>query len=238
MIDFSDLMDKSPEFDLTALLEAGCHFGHQSKRWHPKMGEWIYMEKNGVHIFDLVKTATQMKLAYNYAYKLGKENKVLVFVATKKQAKEVVRQEAERVGAMYVTSRWLGGILTNWEQVKKSIKRMLDLQEGLKTGKFSKYTKYEQLQMEKEANRLERFFGGIKSLKDMPDALFIVDPNREKVAVKEANLVNLPMMALVDSNCDPRRVDLVIPANDDALKSISTVVKAVADGYEAGKKDR
>lgn len=238
MLDFSNLPDKSPEFDLTALLEAGCHFGHQVKRWHPKMKKWIYMEKNGVHIFDLVKTAGQMKLAYNYAYKLGKENKVLVFVATKKQAREVVRAEAERVGAMYITSRWLGGLLTNWEQVKKSLKRMIDLQEGLKTGKFSKYTKYEQLQMEKEANRLERFFGGIRSLKNEPDALFIVDPIREKVAIKEANLVGAPVVALIDSNGDPRKVDLAIPANDDAVKSIELIVKAMADGFEAGRKDR
>lgn len=238
MIDLNNLPSKAPEFDLTELLEAGCHFGHQSKRWHPKMSEWIYMEKNGVHIFDLVKTAAQMQKAYNYAYKLGKDNKVLVFVATKKQAREVVKAEAERVGAMYITSRWLGGFITNWEQVKKSLKRMIDLEEGLKTGKFAKYTKYEQLMMEKEAGRLERFFGGLRHLKNIPDALFVVDPVREKVAVTEANLAEIPVVALIDSNGDPRKVDLAIPANDDAVKSITLIVKAMADGYEAGKKDR
>ena len=196
------------------------------------------MEKKKVHIFDLVKTASQMQQAYNYAYKLGKENKKIIFVATKKQAKEVVKAEAERVGAMYITSRWLGGLLTNWDQVKKSLKRMIDLEEGLKTGKFDKYTKYEQLQMEKEANRLERFFGGLRALKEVPDALFVIDPVREKVAVTEANVIDMPVIALIDSNGDPRKVSLPIPANDDAVKSISLIAKAVADGYEAGKKDR
>lgn len=230
-----ETVSHAPEFDLTQLLEAGVHFGHQSRKWHPSMKEYIYMEKDGVHIFDLAKTATQLQHAYDFAYELGHKGKTLVFVGTKRQARDIIKTAAEDAGAMHITSRWLGGLLTNWEQVFKSLKHMIDIEEGLATDKFKGYTKFERVQLEKELARLNRFFGGIKKLKQRPDALFIVDSGREKNAVKEANSSNVPMVALVDSNTDPRPVTIAIPGNDDAATSIEVIVKAVAAGYKAGK---
>lgn len=235
-MNLQQIPDHAPEFDLAALLEAGVHFGHQSAKWHPRMKQWIYMEKDGVHIFDLAKTAQQLKMAYNVAYELGKSGKTLVVVGTKRQAREVVQEAAKKYGVMYITSRWLGGLLTNWEQVRRSLKRMVDIEEGLKTDKFAKYTKYERLQLEKEKVRLERFFAGIKDLKDRPDALFIVDTQREKIAIKEATTMNCFTMGVVDTNANPDVIDLPIPANDDGRKSLELVVDAVLQGYADGKK--
>lgn len=235
MTDFSSLPNHAPDFDLRELLEAGCHFGHQTRKWHPSMKEYIYMEKDGVHIFDLAKTAEQLKLAYNFAFDLGKNGKSLIFVGTKRQAREIVKASADDAGALYITSRWLGGLLTNWEQVYKSLKRMIDIEQGLATDKFKGYTKFERNQLEKEQTRLERFFGGIQNLKQRPDALFVIDPGKEKNVVKEANSMDVPIIALVDSNSDPRPVSIAIPGNDDALSSIEYIVKAVAAGYKAGK---
>jgi len=238
IIDVTSLPNKAPTYDLHDLLEVGAHFGHHSRRWHPKMDEWIYGEKDGIHIFDLAKTAEQLTHAYNYAYQLGKEGKTLVFVGTKRQAREVIQNGAEQAGAMFITSRWLGGLLTNWGQVSKSLKRMIEIEEGLKSGKYEGYTKYERVQLEKEADRYARFFGGVRSLKKRPDALFVIDPNREKVVISEASVSNVPVIGLVDSNTDPRPIDLVIPANDDAVKSIEFFVNQIADGYAAGKKGK
>lgn len=237
-IDVASLPQKAPEFDLRELLEVGAHFGHESRRWHPKMSEWIYGEQDGVHIFDLAKTAEQLTHAYNYAYQLGAEGKTLVFVGTKRQAREVIQEAAEKAGAMYITSRWLGGLLTNWSQVSKSLKRMIEIQEGLKSNKYEGYTKYERVQLEKESDRLARFFGGVRSLTKRPDALFVIDPNREQVVIKEANVSDVPVIGLVDSNTDPRPIDLVVPANDDAVRSIEFFVNVIADGYAAGKKGK
>ncbi len=235
MIDLDALPKHAPDYDLSDLLEAGVHFGHQSKKWHPAMKQYIYMEKDGVHIFDLAQTASQLQKAYNFAFDLGSKNKTLIIVGTKRQAREIVRQAAEEAGALSITSRWLGGLLTNWEQVYKSLKRMLQISEGLASGAYNAYTKFERNQLEKEQNRLERFFGGIRSLKQRPDALFIVDPGREKNVVKEATTLGVPVMGLVDSNTDPRDLDIAIPGNDDALSSIKLVVEAVTAGYKAGK---
>lgn len=232
---FDDLPDKAPEVDLRDLLEAGCHFGHQARKWHPKMEEYIYMEKDGIHIFDLEKTAQQLRKAYNAAYDLGKSGKSLVMVGTKRQAREIVKEAAKDAGAMYINSRWLGGMLTNWNQVRKSLKRMVKLEEGLKTDEYKAYTKFERVQLEKEMGRLQRFFDGTRNLKDKPESLFIVDSVREDNAVKEARLVGVPTIALLDSNADPRDVDLPIPANDDAMGSIKLIVEFVAEGYKAGK---
>lgn len=231
-----NLTNHAPDFDLEAMLEAGVHFGHQSAKWHPRMDEWIYMEKDGVHIFDLAKTAEQLKLAYNAAYELGKTGKNLVIVGTKRQARDVVEEMAEKHSVMHISARWLGGMLTNWEQVKRSLKRMIDIDEGLKTDKFKNYTKYERGQLEKEKIRLERFFAGIKNLKSSPDALFIIDTGKEKNAIKEANNMGVFTIGLVDSNSDPDDVDLVIPGNDDGRKSITFIIDAVLSGFEAGKK--
>ena len=238
MLDLATLPQKSPDFDLRELLEAGVHFGHQARRWHPKMAKWIYTEKDGVHIFDLAKTAAQLQIAYNYAYDLGKKGKVLVVLGTKKQAREVIKEVAVPAGVMHITSRWLGGLLTNWDQVHRSLKRMLDIETGLKEGKFDKYTKRERVLLDKERTRQERFFGGIRELKGKPDAIFMIDPGREKVAVLEATRVGVPIIALVDSNTNPDPIDIPIPGNDDALKSITFVVKAVVSGYEAGRRDK
>lgn len=235
MIDFASLPQQAPEFDLRELLEAGAHFGHQSRRWHPKMAAWIYTEKDGVHIFDLAKTAKQLQIAYNYAYDLGKKGKTIIIVGTKKQAREVIKEVATPAGLMTITSRWLGGLLTNWEQVNKSLRRMLDIEKGLTEGKFDKYTKRERVLLDKERSRLERFFGGIRELKGKPDALFIIDPGREKVVVLEAQKVGVPMIALVDSNTNPEAIDIPIPANDDAVRSITYITKAVVGGYLAGR---
>jgi len=235
MLTFTDLPQVAPEYDLAALLEAGAHFGHQTRRWHPAMKSYIYMAKDDVHIFDLAQTAKQLQLAYNFAYDLGKKNKTLLVVGTKRQARETVKTAAENAGMMYITSRWLGGLLTNWEQVSKSLKRMIEIENGLANDAYKGYTKFERVQLEKEQSRLMRFFSGIKNLKSRPDALFIIDPGKEKNVVSEALTVNVPLIALVDSNTDPRPIDIVIPANDDALSSIEFIVNAVAEGYKAGK---
>ena len=223
------------EFDLRDLLATGAHYGHQARRWNPKMEKYVYAKKDGVHIFDLAKTAAQLTKACEFVYQLGKAGKSLVFVGTKRQAREIVRREAERVGAMYIINRWLGGLITNWEQVSKSLKQMLDISEGLRSGKFDHYTKKERVDLDKKVQRLERFFGGISQLKKLPDALFIIDVSREKTAVKEAFETGIPVVALVDSNSDPDRITHVIPANDDAARSIEYVVRAVANAYGAGK---
>ncbi len=236
MIDVSSLPQQAPDYDLRELLEAGCHFGHQARRWHPKMAKWIYTEKDGVHIFDLAKTAEQLKVAYNYAYDLGAKGKTLIVVGTKKQARDIIKEVAVPAGVMSITSRWLGGLLTNWEQVGRSLRRMIEIETGLKEGKFDMYTKRERVLLDKERQRLERFFGGIRELKGKPDALFIIDPSREKVAVLEASRNHIPMMALIDSNTNPELIDIPVPANDDAVKSIQFIVDAVVAGYAAGKK--
>lgn len=237
-IDFSNLPNKAPEYDLRDLLEAGCHFGHHTKKWHPMMAEWIHMEKDKIHIFDLAKTASQLQLAYNYAYELASKGKSLVMIGTKRQAKDIVKSAAIEAEMPYINSRWLGGTITNWGQIGKSLKRMLKIEKGLKEGAYNSLTKFERVQLEKEANRLSRFFDGLRSLTSSPDALFVIDPNREKIPVTEANLNDIPVIALVDSNADPREISLVIPANDDAAGSIELIVKAVAKGYKEGKKAR
>lgn len=236
MADTQTLPTVAPEYDLETLFDAGCHFGHQTKRWHPKMTEYIYGERNGVHIFDLEKTAEQLQKAYNYLYDLGKRGKTVIFVGTKRSAREIVQNAAVKAGAMHITSRWLGGLLTNWDQVSKSLKRMIELEEGLKTGKFDGYTKYEQNQLAKEAARLQRFFEGIRNLKQMPDAIFVVDPRKEDNVIAEATKMGVPVIALADSDSDPRPLEVVIPANDDAVKSIELIVNEMATAYAEGKK--
>jgi small subunit ribosomal protein S2 len=235
MQDLNSLPKHAPEYDLAALLEAGCHFGHQKRKWHPKMKPFIYMEKDGVHIFDLAKTAEQMQIAYNYAYELGRTGKTMIVVGTKRQVKEVVKAAAVKAGMFYMTSRWLGGLLTNWDQVKLSIKRMLEIESGLKTDKFKGYTKFERNQLEKELTRTQRFLDGVRDLKTKPDCIFVIDPAREKNAVAEARKMDVPTIALADSNADPTTVDLVIPANDDALKSVQLIVNEITSAYAAGR---
>lgn len=236
MTDFSSLPDKAPEYDLRDLLEAGMHFGHQSAKWHPKMKEFIYMEKAGVHIFDLAKTAEQLRLAYNYLHELGKTDKKVIFVGTKRQSRELLRTAAQNAGAFYIAQRWMGGLVTNWDQISKSVQRMNEIDEGLESGKFDGYTKFERLQLEKEQGRLERFFEGVKGLKGKPDCLVVIDPKREKIAVAEAGKNGIPVVALVDSDTSPDAITITIPGNDDAVSSIELVLTQLATAYAEGKK--
>lgn len=235
--DFSKLPNKAPEYELLTLLEAGCHFGHQKAKRHPRMDEYIYTEKDGVHIFDLAITAQQLQLAYNFVYDQASKGKSMVIVGTKKQARELIEDAAKECGAHFIVSRWLGGFLTNWGQVKKSLKRMLDIEAGLKSGKFDGYTKFEKVQLEKEKNKLSRFFEGLRDLKKSPDFLFVVDIKREKNAIKEANIMGVPVVAIVDTNSDPEGVDIVIPANDDAVRSLSFLIGEISKAYQEGKKE-
>jgi len=236
-IDFSKLPNKAPEYDLMDLLEAGCHFGHQKAKRHPRMNEYIFAEKDGVHIFDLAITAKQLQNAYNFVYDQASKGKTMVMVGTKKQAKELVETEAKASGTGYIVSRWLGGFLTNWTQVKRSLKKMLDIEAGLKSGKFDGYTKFEKVQLEKERAKLARFFEGLRDLKKSPDFLFVIDIKREKNAIAEAKNMGIPVVAIVDTNSDPEDVDIIIPANDDALRSLSFLIGEISKAYQAGKNE-
>lgn len=231
-------MSYTTNIDLQQLLEAGVHFGHQSHRWNPKMRDFIFDTRDGVHIFDLVKTASQLENALQFAYELGKSGKNLIFVGTKRQAQEIVKVAAEEAGAMYIITRWMGGFLTNWEQVFKSIDKMNRLKSGLASGKYDHYTKYERMQIQKDIDRLERFFIGVADIKKTPDAIFVVDIMEEEVAAKEAKTLGIPVIALVDSNGNPElaEYDYVIPANDDAVSSIKLLTTMVAQAYAEGKK--
>lgn len=232
----SDTNTQVGEIDLKELLEAGVHFGHQTNRWNPQMREFIYAERDGVHIFDLVKTAQKLEEAMNFVRNLGKKKKTLVLVGTKRQAQEIIKGQAQQAGAMYIVTRWLGGFITNWQQVSKSIRKMNQIYQGLESGKYEHYTKFEQVQLRKEADRKARFLEGVKDLKDLPDAIFIVDLVEEKVAAKEAKLAGIPIVAIADSNADPDLADIVIPANDDAVSSITIIVEKIAQAYAEGKK--
>ncbi|MEA2056684.1 MAG: 30S ribosomal protein S2 [Patescibacteria group bacterium] len=237
-IDLTTLPDKAPEIDLRELLEAGCHFGHQKANWNPAMDKFIYTEKDGIHIFDLAKTAEQLVKAYNFFYKLGKNNKTVVMLGTKRQAREVVEKVAKEAGMFYIVSRWLGGFLTNWKQVKKSLHKMESMEAKMEGGDYDAYTKYEQAQFSKEISRFGRFFNGLRGLKAKPDAVFIVDPMRENVAAAEARTMKVSVIAVIDSNGNPQDVDLAIPANDDAVKSIELIVELMGEAYLAGKEGK
>ncbi len=235
MIDVSKLENVAPDYDLRDLLEAGCHFGHDASKWHPKMAEWIYTQQDGIHIFDLEKTVSQLTLAYNYFYHLGKEGKSIIFVGTKRQARETVKEKAQEAKVHWIVSRWLGGLLTNWQQVGKSLRKMLEIEKGLADDKYKMYTKFEQTQLEKEAGRYARFFDGLRELKKIPDAIFVIDPKKEKIVLKEAVMMGVPVVGLVDTNTDPQSVDIVIPANDDGRTSIEFIVDQLIQAYIKGR---
>jgi small subunit ribosomal protein S2 len=221
--------------DLLKLLEAGVHFGHQSRRWHPKMQPFIWQERDGVHIFDLLKTAECIKQAQEAIKQDIIAGKNIVYVGTKRQASPIIKEEAERAGVPYVVSRWAGGTMTNWSQVKKSIERLTELKEGLAKNKFNQYTKKERVLLDKEVTRLERLFGGLEGIKSPPEVLFIVDIAREKAAVKEAKMMGIKIYALIDSNANPELVDYPIPGNDDAVRSIKLLVSLFTDAVIEGK---
>jgi len=220
---------------LKDLLEAGCHFGHQARRWNPKMEKYIYVKREGVHIFDLGITAERLAEAMEEVRDLVADYKQVVFVGTKRQAAAIIKEEAEKVGAPYVAVRWLGGTITNWDQINKSIKKLTDYTEKKEAGEFKKYTKKENLLIDREINRLDRFLGGLKDIKEIPAAVFVIDVKKEHAVIKEAKMKGVKVIGVVDSNADPDGVDFVIPANDDAVSSIKLIVEKMTEAYADGK---
>ena len=210
------------------LLEAGVHFGHQTRRWNPKMAEYIFTERNGIYIIDLQKTVKKIEEAYDFVREVAENNDIL-FVGTKKQAQEVIAEEANRVGMYYVNNRWLGGMLTNFKTIQRSIGRLRQLEKMEEDGTFELLPKKEVLKLKKEMEKLEKNFGGIKDMKNMPGAIFVVDPRKEKIAIAEAHKLNIPVVAIVDTNCDPDEVDYVIPGNDDAIRAVKLIVECIAN---------
>ncbi|HVC46791.1 MAG TPA: 30S ribosomal protein S2 [Terracidiphilus sp.] len=216
------------------LLEAGVHFGHQTKRWNPKMKEYIFGERNGIYIIDLQKTLKLFKDASKFVTELCGSGKTILFVGTKRQAQDAVAEEATRAGMPYINQRWLGGLLTNWITVQKSVKRLQELDEMAVDGRYDLLTKKEVIKLERERKHLQANLAGIKTMKRLPDALFIVDSNNEAIAVKEARKLGIPVVAVVDTNCDPTVVDYVIPGNDDALRAIRLFTSKIADSAAEG----
>ncbi|EIJ81473.1 30S ribosomal protein S2 [Bacillus methanolicus PB1] len=217
------------------LLEAGVHFGHQTRRWNPKMKKYIFTERNGIYIIDLQKTVKKVEEAYNWVKELAANGGTILFVGTKKQAQESVKEEAERSGMFYVNQRWLGGTLTNFETIQKRIQRLKDIERMAEDGTFDVLPKKEVVKLKKEQERLEKFLGGIKEMKQLPDALFIIDPRKERIAVAEAHKLNIPIVAIVDTNCDPDEIDVVIPANDDAIRAVKLLTSKMADAVLEAK---
>jgi small subunit ribosomal protein S2 len=217
------------------LLEAGVHFGHQTRRWNPKMKKYIFTERNGIYIIDLQKTVKKVEEAYNWVKELAGNGGTVLFVGTKKQAQDSVKEEAERSGQYFVNQRWLGGTLTNFETIQKRIGRLKDIERMAEDGTFDVLPKKEVVQLKKEQERLEKFLGGIKDMKQLPDALFIVDPRKERIAVAEAKKLNIPIVGIVDTNCDPDEIDVVIPANDDAIRAVKLLTGKMADAILEAK---
>jgi small subunit ribosomal protein S2 len=217
------------------LLEAGVHFGHQTRRWNPKMREYIFGERNGIHIIDLQKTLKMFRESARYVTDLGLQGKSLLFVGTKRQAQEAIAEEAARCGMFYVNHRWLGGTLTNWATVQKSIKKLKGFKAMVEDGRMAQLPKKQAVRMEREMRHLEQNLAGIENLPGMPDALFVVDSNKEEIAVREARRMGIPVVAVVDTNCDPEVVDWIIPGNDDALRAIRLFTSKVADAVIEGR---
>ncbi len=217
------------------LLEAGVHFGHQTRRWNPKMAPYIFTERNGIYIIDLQKTVRKLEEAYMFIRELSAEGKEVLFVGTKKQAQDSIREEAIRAGAHYVNARWLGGMLTNFRTIRGRIARLSQLKAMEADGTFDLLTKKEVAKLNLEIEKLEKFLGGIKDMKGLPGALFIVDPRKEKIAVAEAKKLGIPVVAIVDTNCDPDDVDYVIPGNDDAIRAVKLIAGCMADAIIEGR---
>ncbi len=217
------------------LLEAGVHFGHQTRRWNPKMAPYIFTERNGIYIIDLQKTVKKLEEAYMFVRDLSAEGKEVLFVGTKKQASDSIREEATRAGAHYVNARWLGGMMTNFKTIQRRIQRLEQLHQMAEDGTFALLPKKEVVKLNLEIERLEKFMGGIKNMKKLPGALFIVDPRKEKIAVAEAKKLNIPIVAIVDTNCDPDEVDYVIPGNDDAIRAVKLIAGTIANAVIEGR---
>ncbi|HKO10648.1 MAG TPA: 30S ribosomal protein S2 [Acidobacteriaceae bacterium] len=216
------------------LLEAGVHFGHQTKRWDPRMKEYIFGERNGIYIIDLQKTLKMFKEASKFVTELATQGKVILFVGTKRQAQDAIAEEATRCGMFYINQRWLGGLLTNWITVQKSVKRLQEIDEMASDGRYNLLTKKEVIRLERERKHLQANLAGIKTMRRLPDAIFVVDSSNEAIAVKEARKLGIPVVAVVDTNCDPTVVDYVIPGNDDALRAIRLFTSKIADSVVEG----
>lgn len=217
------------------LLEAGVHFGHQTRRWNPKMAEYIFTERNGIYIIDLQKTVKKVEEAYNFLRELSEEGKDVLFVGTKKQAQESVENEAKRANIFYVNQRWLGGTLTNFKTISKSIDKLHGIEKMEEDGTFDVLPKKEVIKLKAERDKLEKFLGGIKDMKGLPGALFVIDPRKEKNAIAEAKNLGIPVVAIVDTNCDPDEVDYVIPGNDDAIRAVKLLTSKMADAIIEGR---
>ena len=217
------------------LLEAGVHFGHQTRRWNPKMAPYIFTERNGIYIIDLQKTVKKLDEAYNFVRDIAAEGGSVLFVGTKKQAQDSVREEAQRCGMHYVNARWLGGMLTNFRTIRRRIDRMAQINKMREDGTFEMLPKKEVAKLELELEKLEKFLGGVKEMEQLPKAMFIVDPRKERIAVSEARKLNIPIVAIVDTNCDPDEIDYVIPGNDDAIRAVKLIAGAMADAVLEGR---
>ncbi len=211
------------------LLEAGVHFGHQTRRWNPKMAEYIFAERNGIYIIDLQKTVKKIDEAYEAVCEILKDGGNVLFVGTKKQAQESIKEEAERCGMYYVNSRWLGGMLTNFQTIQTRVKRLKELEQMEEDGTFDLLTKKEVAKLLHEKEKLDKNIGGIKNMKNIPDLLFVVDPRKERIAIQEAHTLGIPIVAIIDTNCDPDEVDYVIPGNDDAIRAVKLIAGKIAD---------
>ncbi len=222
-------MSEVAVISMKQLLEAGVHFGHQTRRWNPKMDRYIFTERNGIYIIDLQKTVKKVDEAFNFVRDLGAQGGTILFVGTKKQAQDAVKEEAERCGMYYINQRWLGGTLTNFDTIRKRIGRLIEIETMEEDGTFDVLPKKEVVLLNKEKDRLNKFLGGIKEMDKLPDALFIIDPRKERIAVAEAHKLNIPIVAIVDTNCDPDEVDYVIPGNDDAIRAVRLLTAKMAD---------
>lgn len=221
--------------NMKQLLEAGVHFGHQTRRWNPKMEPYIFMERNGIYIIDLQKTVRMVDEAYEFVKNTVAGGGSILFVGTKKQAQETIEQEATRCGMHYVNKRWLGGTLTNFQTIRKRIQRLHTLEEMETDGSFDVLPKKEVIQLKREKEKLEKFLGGIKNMRGLPQALYVVDPRKEKIAVAEARKLGIPVIAIVDTNCDPDLIDYIIPGNDDAIRAVKLLTATIADAVLEGK---
>ena len=217
------------------LLEAGVHFGHQTRRWNPKMKPFIFTERNGIYIIDLQKTVKLIDNAYNFVKDVAANDGVVLFVGTKKQAQTAIEEEAKRAGQFYVNHRWLGGTLTNWNTIQNRIKRLKDLKKMEEDGTFDRLPKKEVALLNKQKDKLEKFLGGIEDMPHIPDVLFVVDPRKEQIAIKEAQKLNIPVVAMVDTNTDPDQVDVIIPSNDDAIRAVRLITSKMADAVVEGR---
>src|ERR1700674_1505821 len=217
------------------LLEAGVHFGHQTRRWTPKMARFIFQERNGIYIIDLQKTVLKLREVYGAVKEMARQGKTFLFVGTKKQAQEAVKEEADRCGMFYVNQRWLGGTLTNFQTIQKRVARLRELERQRDSGVFEVLTKKEVGRLEDELRKLDRFLAGIKDMPKLPDALFIVDPRKERIAVLEARKLKIPIIAVIDTNCDPDEIDYAIPGNDDAIRAVKLMTSKIADAIIEGK---